>query len=159
MKNLAEAGLEVICYNFMPVVDWTRTDLRFSAPNGGLALRFDPIDFATYDMFILNRPNADSSYSTDVISLAEVRFKELNVQDIKVLEQNIIAGLPGSEGSHTREGISKCIAKFYGFSNTDLRRNLISFWVKLFLWPTSWVLGWAFIQMIHRFLYLGCLGS
>jgi mannonate dehydratase len=127
MKNLAEAGLEVICYNFMPVVDWTRTDLRFSAPNGGLALRFDPIDFATYDMFILNRPNADSSYSTDVISLAEVRFTELSVQDIKVLEQNIIAGLPGSEGSHTREGISKCIAKFYGFSNTDLRRNLISF--------------------------------
>ena len=56
MRAVADAGVEVICYNFMPVVDWTRTDLRFTAPNGGLALRFDPIDFAAYDLFVLQRP-------------------------------------------------------------------------------------------------------
>ncbi len=131
IQNLAAAGLKTICYNFMPVVDWTRTDLRYPAPNGGLALRFDFTDFAAYDLFILKRENANQDYSETVITTANARFKKMTNSEITRLEQTIIAGLPGSELSHDRESIRRQIAQFDGLDAAQLQANLITFLRKI----------------------------
>ena len=127
MRNVAACGIEVICYNFMPVVDWTRTDLRYPAPNGGLALRFDPVAFAAYDIFVLRRPGADADYSDAERAAAEAHHAAMSPEDVDTLERTIIAGLPGAEGHHTRDGIAKLIAEYDGMGPEDLRSNLIAF--------------------------------
>ena len=131
MRNLAAQGMEVICYNFMPVVDWTRTDLRYLTHRGGLALRFDPLEFAVYDMFVLRRDGAEADYDEAVIRQAEVSHAAMDEAAIKRLEDTIIAGLPGSELSHGREGIRASIAEFDGLSQSDLQANLITFLEKV----------------------------
>lgn len=127
MRNVAEAGLRIICYNFMPVVDWTRTDLRFPAPNGGLALRFDPVAFCAYDAFVLKRSGSGDTYSESELAAAEAYLATLSGDEIETLEQTIIAGLPGAEGWHTREGIRGLIAEYDGMDDADLRASLIAF--------------------------------
>ncbi|MGR3512688.1 MAG: mannonate dehydratase [Paracoccaceae bacterium] len=127
MRNVAACGIHVICYNFMPVVDWTRTDLRYPAPNGGLALRFDPIAFAAYDVFVLKRQGADGDYSAEVLAKAETALAAMAPEAVETLEQTIIAGLPGAEGHHTREGIRALIAEYDGMTDADLRNQLIAF--------------------------------
>ncbi|MCG6885540.1 MAG: mannonate dehydratase [Silicimonas sp.] len=131
MRNVAEAGIEVICYNFMPVVDWTRTDLRYRAPNGGLALRFDPVAFAAYDLFVLKRPGAESDYSAEVAAAAEKALAGMSETEVGTLEHTIISGLPGAEGHHTRSGIAALIADYDGMTDADLRANLIAFQSKV----------------------------
>ena len=127
MERLAEQGMQTICYNFMPVVDWTRTDLRYPLNHGGLTLRFDAVEFAAYDCFILERDGAISDYSSDIVTLARARAAELTPQAITTLEQTIIAGLPGSELSHTREGIRAKIAAFDAIDDAAMRANLVRF--------------------------------
>ena len=127
MRNLAANGLEVICYNFMPVVDWTRTDLRYQTHRGGLALRFDPLEFAVYDLFVLRRAGAEASYDADMIQQAEAHHAVMDDDAIARLEATIIAGLPGSELSHGREGIRASIAEYDGLTPAALRANLIAF--------------------------------
>ena len=127
MRNLAAAGLSVICYNFMPVVDWTRTDLRHPTHRGGLALRFDPVEFAVYDLFILRRSGAETDYSDRIIAAAEAHFATMDEAGQQRLESTIIAGLPGSELSHGREDIRAAIAEYDGLSAIGLRANLIAF--------------------------------
>ncbi|MCR9136480.1 MAG: mannonate dehydratase [Alphaproteobacteria bacterium] len=127
IRNLAAAGIHTICYNFMPVVDWTRTDLRFALPNGGLALRFDAIDFAAYDLHVLGRDDAHGDYDEDIASKARLRVEQWSDDTVDVLERTIIAGLPGSEFSHDRDGIRDRIADYAGFDADRLRGNLIAF--------------------------------
>jgi mannonate dehydratase len=127
MRRLARAGLETICYNFMPVVDWTRTELRHPMPAGGLALRFDMTDFVAYDAFILDRPDADRNYDPDLLARAEARARALAPDQVQRLERTIIAGLPGAEDSHSRQGIADVIAHYRGMSPDDLRANLRAF--------------------------------
>lgn len=127
MERLAEQGMHTICYNFMPVVDWTRTDLRYPLHHSGLALRFDAVDFATYDCFILERDGAHSDYSSQIFELARTRAAGLTVEAVTTLEQTIIAGLPGSELSHTREGIRAKIADFDKIDNAAMFANLTRF--------------------------------
>ena len=127
MRNLAANGMEIICYNFMPVVDWTRTDLRWKARCGGLALRFDPVEFAAYDLFVLRRAGADKDYTAEIIAQAEVMHASMDEAAIEQLESTIIAGLPGSELSHGRDGIRAAIADYNGLSAVDLQENLIAF--------------------------------
>jgi len=127
MRNVAACGIEVICYNFMPVVDWTRTDLRYPAPNGGLALRFDPVEFAAYDLCVLQRAGAERDYSAEIIAQADAAHQAMSPGDIETLENTIIAGLPGAEGHHTREGIRGLIAEYDGMDDADLRAALIAF--------------------------------
>ena len=131
MRNLAANGLEVICYNFMPVVDWTRTDLRYPARRGGLALRFDPVEFAVYDLLVLRRANAQDTYAAEIIAKAEALYATMDEAAIERLESTIIAGLPGSELSHGREGIRASIAEYDGLTAADLRANLIAFLEKV----------------------------
>jgi len=127
MQNLAAAGLKVICYNFMPVVDWTRTDLRYPTRNGGLALRFDPLEFATYDLCILQRDGAEADYEPAMILAAHAHFKQMDAPSQDRLERTIIAGLPGSELSHGREDIRAAIAEYGGMTPEILRENLTNF--------------------------------
>lgn len=127
IRHLATAGIHTICYNFMPVVDWTRTDLRYPTPNGGYALRFSAIDFAAYDLFVLKRENALADYDDEIATAAQTRLRGLSKEAIGTLERTIIAGLPGSEFSHDREGIKSAIADYAGTDANALRANLIAF--------------------------------
>lgn len=127
LMNLGKAGVPVVCYNFMPVVDWTRTDLRHKTATGGLALRFDMVDFVAYDLLVLKRKNAESDYPSELIEAANGRFKRFTEAYIAQLEHNIIAGLPGGEDSHTREGIRERIAQFDDITDDQMRENLHEF--------------------------------
>lgn len=127
IRNLAQAGIHDICYNFMPVVDWTRTNLNYVLPNQSRALRFEMADFAAYDIHILQRPGAADDYSPDVQSRAAERFGTLSAQAEKQLEKNVIAGLPGGEGSYDRDGIRAAIAQFIALGEEGMRANLFAF--------------------------------
>ncbi len=127
LANLGKGGVPVVCYNFMPVVDWTRTNLLFPTEVGGFALRFDMVDFAAYDLFVLKRRAAEDSYAPGIIDAARRRFEAMGQADILTLEKNIIAGLPGGEDSHTRETIRGEIASYDDLSSDDMRANLVEF--------------------------------
>lgn len=127
LANLGRAGVPTVCYNFMPVVDWTRTDLMFPMPSTGLALRFDIAEFAGYDAFVLRRAGAESDYPADLLERARSVLAAKTEAEIVRLETNIIAGLPGGEDSYTREGIRDRIAAFDGVTPEDMRANLIAF--------------------------------
>lgn len=127
LANLGRSGVPVVCYNFMPVVDWTRTNLRYPTEAGGLALRFDMADFAAYDLFVLKRRAAEESYAPELIEVARQRFEAMTEDELLTLETNIIAGLPGKEDTHTRETIREQIASFDEISSDDMRANLVEF--------------------------------
>lgn len=127
LRAIAQAGIKVVCYNFMPVLDWTRTDLRWQLPSTGYALRFDMTDFAAYDLYILRRPNAERTYTEERIIAARSRYDQLPAARRDELEQTIIAGLPGGEGSYDRESLQTLIAEYAGMKPDDLRAHLISF--------------------------------
>ncbi|MEQ8659064.1 MAG: mannonate dehydratase [Hyphomicrobiales bacterium] len=126
-ERLAEQGIFTVCYNFMPVVDWTRTDLRYPMRNGGLTLRFDAVDFAAYDLCILGRKGADIGYDNAMVKLAKARAETLSPDAIKTLETTIIAGLPGSELSHSRESIRQKITEFSDIDDAAMFANLAAF--------------------------------
>ena len=102
IRHVAEAGVKTICYNFMPVVDWTRTDLSFNMPSTGQGLRFDIVDFAAYDVFILQRSHAETDYENKVLEKARQRAIDFSIEQIDRLEQNILTGLPGAEAINDR---------------------------------------------------------
>ena len=120
-------GVDTVCYNFMPVVDWTRTNLDYQLPNASKALRFEMTDFAAYDVFVLERENAASDYAQDVLEAARARFSTMTESEIALLESNIIAGLPGSAESYDRNSLRKTIAEFIDIGTEGMRANLIHF--------------------------------
>jgi mannonate dehydratase len=127
LAAVAKAGVPVVCYNFMPLVDWTRTNLKWRLPSTGYALRFDAIDFAAYDLFLLQRPGAEHDYSPERVAAARVRLQSLTQAQQDKLERSIIAGLPGAEASYTRQGFRDARAEWDGFTPSDLRAALIAF--------------------------------
>lgn len=127
LKNLGAEGITRVCYNFMPVVDWTRTNLDFELDNASSALRFEMTDFVAYDAFILEREGAERDYSNDLLAKAKERLQKMTVLQKTDLETNIIAGLPGGEGSWDREGIRIAIKQFTDLGTAGLRANLIAF--------------------------------
>lgn len=127
LKNLGAEGITRVCYNFMPVVDWTRTNLDFELDNASSALRFEMTDFVAYDAFILEREGAEKDYSNDLLAKAKERLQKMTVLQKTDLETNIIAGLPGGEGSWDREGIRIAIKQFTDLGTAGLRANLIAF--------------------------------
>jgi mannonate dehydratase len=127
LASLAAAGVRIVCYNFMPVVDWTRTDLKWRLPSTGYALRFDDVDFAIYDLFILRRKQAEADYAAHQIVAARSRFDSMPEAHRDDLEHTIIAGLPGAEGAYTRETIRALLAEYEGMTEADLRASLLAF--------------------------------
>jgi mannonate dehydratase len=127
LAAVAKADVRVVCYNFMPVVDWTRTDLKWRLPSTGYALRFDAVDFASYDIFVLRRKKAEADYSEDRVQAARARFDSMLEARKGDLEQTIIAGLPGAEASYDRETIRGLITEYQGITAVELRNNLVAF--------------------------------
>jgi len=127
IRNLGAAGIHRVCYNFMPVVDWTRTNLTYELPNKAQALRFEMTDFAAYDLFVLKRDGAKDGYTEDVVARATERFNSMSEKARAALEKNIIAGLPGGEGSYDHDGIRAAIERFSKLGNDRYRANLIAF--------------------------------
>jgi mannonate dehydratase len=123
---VAQAGVKVVCYNFMSMLDWTRTDLRWRLPSTGYALRFDAVDFAAYDIFILARRNAEGDYTADRTAAAQLRFESMSAEHRDDLERTIIAGLPGAE-NYNRETFRSLLAEYAGMDANDLRGNLVAF--------------------------------
>ena len=128
MENLAKCGIKTICYNFMPVIDWTRTDLKYRLSSGAYALRFDQKKFAAFDLFILERSNAQAEYTSIEISEAKAIYNQMSADDCDQLTCNIIAGLPGKmTDAYTLEDFRKALAQYENISRSVFRENLYHF--------------------------------
>lgn len=127
MRNLRAAGIEVICYNFMPVLDWTRTNLAWERPNGARCMRFDLIDFAAFDIHILGRTDASADFPDDVTDAAAKRFAEMSDADKKQITGNIVFGLPGAAETFSLDDVRAHLAEYASVSEAQLQRHLIDF--------------------------------
>ena len=127
LDNLARAGIETVCYNFMPVLDWTRTDLSYRLPHGGTCMRFDYVDFAAFDIFILERAGAREDFPEDIVAAATERFATMDGARKAALTGNIVFGLPGAAETLTLDGVKEHLAEYDNISDEQLRAHFTAF--------------------------------
>ena len=127
IRNLGQCGIDTVCYNFMPVLDWTRTDLAYELPDGSKALRFDAAQFAAFELFLLKRRDAETAYSRSQIMKAEQVLDQMSTAQRDLLVKNIIAGLPGAEEGYTLEQFQAVLDTYAEVGEQGLRANLYDF--------------------------------
>src|SRR4051812_10643906 len=124
MRNLAAAGVKVICYNFMPVVDWTRTELHHALPGGGRALRFNAHEYAAFDCFMLERPGAEADHAPEVLARGRTWFDRASESEKATLLSSIMAGLPGAFDRYDIPALRQMLERYRGVSVDTLRERL-----------------------------------
>ncbi len=127
IRNLSKEGIDIVCYNFMPVIDWTRTDLEYVLPDGSKALRFDASQFAAFELYLLKRPGAEKTYSGEQQQKAKAALDKMSTVDKDKLVSNIIAGLPGSDAGYTLDKFQKVLDTYDEVGDAELRNNLYEF--------------------------------
>lgn len=127
LRNLAQCGIDTVCYNFMPVLDWTRTDLEYQMADGSKALRFDQIAFAAFELHILKRPSAQADYTGAEQTEALAYYNAMTEAQIEQLTANIIAGLPGAEEGYTLEAFQAQLDRYAGINKNKLREHMVYF--------------------------------
>jgi mannonate dehydratase len=127
MRNLAACGIRTICYNFMPILDWTRTDLAYPIPGGGRALRFDAVKFCAFDCFMLQRPNAEADHAPELIARAKTWFDAARESEKSALLVNINAGLPGAYERYDIPGFRRMLDRYKGIGREELRAHFARF--------------------------------
>jgi len=127
LENLGECGIDTVCYNFMPVLDWTRTNLNYEVADGSTALRFESLAFAAFELFLLQRPGAEDSYSESQKAAAKEYFDGLSEEAKKELSNNIIAGLPGAEEGYSLEEFNTILATYDAIGALELKKHLFEF--------------------------------
>lgn len=127
LLNLGKCGINIVCYNFMPVLDWTRTNLNYKMEDGSTALNFDAVAFSVFDLYLLQRPGAEAQYSEKQIALAKAFEQQMSNNEKKTLISNIIAGLPGAEEGYTLKKFNAILNTYKNIGQDELRNNLIHF--------------------------------
>ena len=127
MKNLASCGVYVICYNFMPILDWTRTKLDMVMEDGSLALEFNASELRVFDLYILQRAGAEKDYTPEVIQQTKTHFESLSKEDIARISDNVLKGLPGSEEGYSMEEFKEMLETYQGIDADQLRLHLVQF--------------------------------
>ncbi len=127
LLNLGICGIDTVCYNFMPVLDWTRTSLNYEVEDGSRALRFDATAFTVFEVFLLKRPGSKSTYSEKQLASAKAMFEQMTDDDKKLLIKNIIAGLPGAEEGYTLEEFNAILATYNSIGEKELKKHLFYF--------------------------------
>jgi len=127
LLNLGSSGIDTVCYNFMPVLDWTRTDLDYRLTDGSRALRFDALAFIVFEVYLLKRPDAEMNYSSDQLKKAKTLFDQTDEEEKKLLIRNIIAGLPGAEEGYTLEEFNAILKTYDQVGEAALKQNLFNF--------------------------------
>ncbi len=127
LSNLGVCGIDIVCYNFMPVLDWTRTNLNYEVDDGSTALRFEAAAFAAFELYLLKRPGAEETYNDKQKEAAKSYYNKLTAEERQQLSNNIIAGLPGAEEGYSLDEFNNILATYGAIGPTQLKKHLFEF--------------------------------